>query len=483
MKTKTKNAHRITTLCLLMASAGVASPALALNGATPRMNFYNGWDGFEIITQGDNPTGSWSMPGTFDGIGAQAYGNTFRIQVSHETGDATVSEVLLDLNNFKSAINNVMTNGGGNTGGVSFVTSASQAYNRWSNDGGATWTNTTDTSNTSFFRFCSSQSFLPNTFGPDRGFVDDIYITGEEGGTQRLFALDINNRDFYQLSGVTGSAPGGIGGIRLDSWENAALIDTGETEHVALMLSPDGGTARMQLYIGEKGKDVNGNPSNDFLARNGLAYGSYYYFGGSLPGTVGATNNGGFQTSTSGALASSKLEDIDTNPSDPTKVALGDQDSGTFIFDLSLDFSGGSFNAAGSSFALTKIDDQAGNLDVLNNADNIDWAGATTLNGTSFPGGLIFVNEDNSSGEVWMMNPDGSGQIKIASTTVGAESSGILDVSELLGYNPGSILLTDNQGGPSSMTVLINPDATPVPEPTSLALMGLGGLLVARRRR
>lgn len=75
-----------------------------------------------------------------------------------------------------------------------------------------------------------------NTFGTDRGFVDEVYITGAEASNRRLFALDSVNRDLYQLSGTVGSAPGGTGGMPFDSWENAALLYPGETSHVALLL-------------------------------------------------------------------------------------------------------------------------------------------------------------------------------------------------------------------------------------------------------
>ena len=90
----------------------------------------------------------------------------------------------------------------------------------------------------------------------------------------------------------------------------------------------------------------------------------------------------------------------------------------------------------------------------------MDWTAATTLGGSSYPKGLIFVNEDNSSGEIWRLDPDGNNQVRIGSTTVVAESTGIFDVSSMVGYAPGSIMITNNQGFPASMTVLINPDAT-----------------------
>jgi hypothetical protein len=455
---------------LMLALTTLALPSHGLDGNNYQMTTHNNWEGFEIISFRDNPAGDgydYSMPGKFDGIGAQAVGDVLRIQVNHElaVGAATISEVLVELNRFRTAIDNVRSNGGGDTGGIPFVLSARQAYTEWSRDGGTTWNITTNASSTSFQRFCSSQSYVPDTFGPGRGFADPLYITGEEISRGRLFVLELESSRLYMLTGVTGSASQTNGGMPMDSWENAALIDTGETNHIALLLAPDGGTRRMQLYIGEKGKDLDGLPSDSFLARNGLAYGSYYFLIDTLPEPLGTVStNGTFSRLSSAALFSSKLEDVDTNPSDGTRVVLGDQDSGVFTFKFNLDFSGGTFDAASSGFTLTKIADNTSGQNMLGSADNVDWCGATTLSGTNYPEGLIFVNEDNSSGEVWMMNPDGSGQSLIASTIPSAESSGILDISTLLGYYPGSIVLTDNQKTPfDSLSALINPDASLLP--------------------
>lgn len=440
--------------------AAFPTTTLALDGGTLRVNPDNGWKAFEVISQNNNPSGdgySYSMPGTFDGAGAYMIdSNTLRVHVNHETSDASISDVDIDLAGLQTAISNMINNG--NTGGVSFVNSARQAYDRWSSNGGSSWTNTSSASNTSFSRFCSSQAYAPNTFGNNRGFVDQVYITGEEVSSGRLFALDSIGRDFYQLSGVTGSAPGGIGGMSYDSWENAALIDTGETDYVALLLSPDGGSSALKLYIGEKGKDASGQNSGSFLARNGLAYGSWYYLNSSLPGNVGNSNNGSFDTSSSGALAASKMEDVDTSPSNPTQVVLGNQNYGVFTLDFNLVFSGSGFDAGGSSFSVTKISSSSGGSNSVNGPDNVDWTAATTLGSNAYPNGLIFVNEDNSSGEIWQMNPNGSNKVRVGQTTVGAESTGIFDLSEFVGYPPGAVLISNNQGSPSSMTVLINPE-------------------------
>ena len=476
-----KRLTRILATGLASTAFPFADAAMALDGGTLRLTTFNGWQAFEVISQGEDPAGdgfSYAMLTTFDGAGAWLVEPTIlRLQVNHETTDAAVSEVNIDLGSLKTAIQNVIDTG--TTGGVSFVQSARQAYDRWSSDAGASWTSTSDTSTTTFSRFCSSQSYAPNTFGTDRGFVDEVYVTGEEFATDRLFALDSLNRDFYLLSGVVGSAPGGTGGMPFDSWENAALLDTGETSHVALLLSPDGGSQRTQLYIGEKGKDTSGSASNSFLARNGLAYGSWYYLNATYP-TLGNTNNGTFDTTAAGALSSGKMEDVDTSPSNPTQAVLADQTSGVFTLDFNLVF-GPSFDAGASSFTITTISNTSGGLGSLNGPDNIEWSDATTLGGTSYPDGLIFVNEDNSSGEIWEMQPDGSGKVLIAQTTISGESTGIFDISHFVGYLPGSILITNNQGVPASLSVLINPDAVEVADPpanvpslhwTGLAILG-----------
>ena len=453
-----------STILLLIGQFLLATSAFALDGGTLRLNTYNGWKAFEVITAGDNPAGdgfSHSMDTFFDGAGAWLPDPaTLRVQVNHEVLDGSISEVNLDLAALQTAIANVIS--GGSTGGVGFVVSARQAYDSWSDDGGSTFTPTSDTSNTDFSRFCSGQAYAPHTFGTNRGFVDEIYITGEEFAvTERLYAIDSLNRDFYEISS-TGGGPGARAGIPEDSYENVALIDTGETAHIALLLSPDGGTQTMRLYVGEKGKDSSGSASSSFLARNGLAFGTWYWLIASYP-TLGNTNAGSFSASSAGALTSDKIEDVDTSPGDPSRVVMGDQTSGLFSFDFDLVF-GSDFNSGASSFTITMIANTSNGTGNFGQPDNVDWTDATTLAGTPYPDGLIFVNEDNALGEIWQMLPDGTSKVRIADTTISGESTGIFDVSVMVGYLPGSILITNNQGTPASMSVLINPDATLLPD-------------------
>jgi hypothetical protein len=432
-------------------------PAWAINGGTPYVIPRNGWKAFEVITAGNTSVG-YTMPDEFDGLGAWLPdASTLRVEINHElVPGAVVSEVNLNLANFQSAIRNMI--GSGSIGGVTFVDSAQQA-----------WTSTVGVSDTSYSRFCSSQSYVPNAFGANRGFADNIYIMGEEVAGGRLFAVDLGSRTLYQLSGVTGPAGGGNNGIPTDPWENAALLDTGETDHVALLLSPDGGSQSMKLYIGDKGKAADGSPSTSFLAKNGLVYGHNYYLnmnGVSVipPATGSPATSGTFGTSASNPVSIFKLEDVDTNPNNGTQVVQGVQETGLFTYDFNLVFSGGTFSTAASTFSLKKIQEQHNDLDgQFGDADNVDWTMATTLGGVNYPNGLIFVNEDSDTfnGETWMTTPTaGAATALIADTygTAGTETSGILDISKLVGYKAGSVLLTTNQGV-GSLTVLINPNA------------------------
>jgi len=92
-------------------------------------------------------------------------------------------------------------------------------------------------------------------------------MTGEEVSGGRLFAIDLANRDFYQLSGVAGSASGGLGGMPFDSWENAALVDTGNTSYVGFCQALAGDR------VGEPGSRSAGpTPAGAQRARRRIAF-------------------------------------------------------------------------------------------------------------------------------------------------------------------------------------------------------------------
>jgi hypothetical protein len=415
----------------------------------------DGWRAIEVITEGDRPRGSsWRLPGSLDGLGAFLVddGSTLRIEVNHELSKkATISEINLDKGRTMQAIANMVR--GNTVGGVEFVKSSDMAYDKWTQNNGESWraANLND-GGSGFCRFCSSQAYEANTFGENRGFQDRLYITGEECDDGRLFALKAATRDLYQVSGITGHVQdgSGTGGMPFDSFENAALIDTGDTQHIALMLSADGGTETLRLYVGKKDVDEYGQPQKDsnFLARNGLLYGEWYYLG-STRSTGSQTWSGEFVTDKSDAYRAEKFEDIDTNPSNPRQVVLAESNSGVYVFDFFLLFGNGEggsfFNKQDSHFTMKRISDE--NFGGRS-PDNVDW----TRNDK------IFVNKDNEEGGIWYMNVKGEDKRRIGTSKTGSESTGILDISHFFDYPPSTVMLTTNQGEPSSMTLLLSPD-------------------------
>jgi len=121
--------------------------------------------------------------------------------------------------------------------------------------------------NVNFDRFCSGTSYEVNSFGSDRGFVDCLYLTGEEASGGKFYALNQNIRALWEVPDF-GQAP----------WENGALIDTGITTHVAFILMSDTSSSPgepIRLYIGEKGVDSNSDGEVDLLERNGLKAARY----------------------------------------------------------------------------------------------------------------------------------------------------------------------------------------------------------------
>lgn len=119
---------------------------------------------------------------------------------------------------------------------------------------------TTEKDFTSFQWFCSGSIHKPNKFGNNTGFADQLYIFGEEApvewGHGRFFAL--HDTTLHLISGVGSgdavSVQGGMNGLPEDALENMAMVDTGETEHVVLVCSPDYGSKALKIYVGKKGE-------------------------------------------------------------------------------------------------------------------------------------------------------------------------------------------------------------------------------------
>lgn len=348
-------------------------------------------------------------------------------------------------------------------------------------------------------KLCSSNLFVPGTNHSGSGPEEPVYLTGEEwpygfGGT--FYALFPDERILWPLPEL------GYG-----SWENAACVDTGESEHTALLLADDFYQAPLYLFMGKK------IPNGNRLERNGLSKGNLYVFkpdnnvrtpsgfhgsGATLTGhwhpvpvrsSLPSDNSietdalGYYPAGTlramavsSGAFRFSRPEDIDTNPSDPTQAVFAStgaghlfpQDNWGTIYLLQTHFTfdpiSGNMDPQSSSISVTiAYDGDARDRDRgIRSPDNVEWS----------PSGRIFIQEDHASylepfaglsaieASIWSMDADGGrrrrsaainrfpsfGTTDIHSHIPGAwESSGVLDVSHEFGSPPGSLLVVSVQ--------------------------------------
>lgn len=457
-----------------------------------------------------NPTsaGAFSPVGTLDGLGAFSLNaNTVRVFSNHEieipnTGSGGYPYTL--------ANGTVITKGGAR---ISYwdidkttrrVVDGGLAIARMYDRTGTVVTSTAQLELGGLDRTCSSALFEPNLWGTGRGLVDRIYIMGEEtstafghphGGT--MWALDTSNGDLWALPDM------GRG-----SWENAALVDTGTTTHVAFLLGDDAQARPLYLYVGEKSTA----PGANFVERNGLKGGQLYVWkttnGNTTPqqfNGTGATRTGtwvavnarnianagtaghdaqgykndttlGSEASGLGCFLFSRPEDLSTSPTDGSIVAFTSTGRGsvypldnwgdTYILDI--DFNASAVPTAGNIRILYDGDDAGGGQfmspeEGLRCPDNLDWA----------DDGFIYVQEDqaNQTGSfgaagfetsIWKLNATTGAAVRITQTDrstvlplgstdtnpgdVGNwESSGIIDVSSLFGEAPGELFLFDLQ--------------------------------------
>jgi hypothetical protein len=471
-------------LAVSLVSVLMPNRAHALDGATPlEITPYNipgtDWRLLELYTGGNDISAiadsGYTQKTLFDGIGAYAHdASTTRVVFNHEiSGNASISYLDLNTPNLKNWI------------AANTATPASPVAQRI----GTAYTSIVGSAALS--RFCSSTLFEPNRFGPGNGFASRAYLTGEEVGGGSIYATDLDpaSPTFRRMFECSPILPTG-------SWENIAQFDTGRTDKVGLVLLEDAGsssagTAPMRIWIGNK-RDVNGNGSMDFLEANGLAEGQTYYWipsgtGTAAPSRYTATGNsitGTWSTSNTGAMMFTKLEDGAVSPHSGSLVGFNCQDQGTFTMQLNIAFAGANLDTATSSATIALLLEEAldgGAATGFNNQDNLDWS---TPN-------LLFTQEDGDNQEIWQLNPASGNAnrdaLAIARVTGGAgEASGIVDVSALLGYMPGSILLTDTLSGTladNQLVLMVSPTAQLVPEPASVLLTLATSAALVRRRR
>jgi hypothetical protein len=442
----------------------------------------NGWSTFPVLTQGDavrlaggrrGERFAWTEDDrNWDGLGAyQSDGDTLRVLVNNETANGRVNRVDLNVPRLKSwierrVVGNTTTNQKPRPLGL--IEGVRRAWDTVaSGDGTLT-------------RPCSGNVWEADTFAPGMGFADRLYLFGEETFGEEpwghICVIDTATDTLYEVPDVGG--PG--------SWENATPIDTGRTDTIAILLGEDrgeavDGTAPLTLYVGLK------NPSGSFLERNGLVGGKNYTWDadgtsvtdGTMGGGIFARNNdvatGTWRLSSTEAVLFSKAEDVHTNMQ-PSSAGFGrqgvvaSQGEALFLVDfLTTNFVAGDLAA-----------DQRSDVRVLfeQRTDHGDGSGATGLFGgmdnmTWCADGTLVVNEDDGEGDVWrirvddlladyragVLDPSGENvyQLLDADAIPGidvTESSGVIDISAHLGYDPGLVFLTNGMGDTADQLVM-----------------------------
>jgi hypothetical protein len=212
------------------------------------------WQTEPVFTIGETTAAGYTPPGIPDGMGAFDRGDTVQILSNHELSADDGYPYLL-------ASGAMLT--GARISSLSFakdsrkLVNVTPAFDRIFNRAGQLVDDAADLEFSGLNRLCSAVSFRAG----QAGFVDDIFLTGEEtyGGTE--FALDVATGTLWAVPWMGRAA-----------WESVAALELPAINdaHVALLIGDDRGDAPLLLYVGDK--QAGGN----FLERNGLARGRLY---------------------------------------------------------------------------------------------------------------------------------------------------------------------------------------------------------------
>lgn len=528
-------------LGVLVVMALAAPRASAVGFVTSERPMINGSNGFAtqpIFTVGEVING-YRPPGILDGLGAvELNASTVRVYANHETGNSV-------------GYYNTLANGTQIRGSrISYfdiekssktITGAGLAYDTIIGRSGSAVSSVTPINGLT--RLCSGGFHLA---GANTGFVDNMYLAGEETLNGTAYALDPATNVLHAVPALGKFA-----------WENLTPLKVNDPTKVAVVIADDSDTEPMYIYVGDK----NGVGDGSFLDRNGLKQGKIYAwvsdtgekadsqfkgaFGTNLQGTfkevehfnLAKANTPGFDAqgyadwntiSTNAAAVNafefSRPEDVHVNPLNPSQLVLAatgnvigvDQDNGgssTNKYGAIYQFDFDVTNLAGITAGVTILHDSDHARDTtgmtpLRSADNLVWA----------DNGMILIQEDRSvtatefgqfnplEAGILLLDPTTGNLLRVATidqtaipagqgviNTLGNwESSGIIDVSSLFGYPAGTLFLGDVQahaltsGSIGGSTNLVQGGQlfflAVIPEPATVSLLGLAGLLIGRRR-
>lgn len=531
MFTKTLIAAAVTATLTLsafnaQADQGISSSADSyIKGIAPGVSFTS------IFTTGD-AIGGYQMGGIPDGLGAYDNGNgTFTVLMNHELGGtsgvtrahgakgAYVSEWVINKSDFK------VVSGGDLIRNV---------YGWDSN----TQQSLANSAATSFNRFCSADlAPITSLYNASTGLGTQsrIFMKGEEGGANGFavatVATGADKGNAYVL-GKMNPATNGSGINAVGGWENLLANPIAQNKTIVIG-NNDGGTGVMNnalaLYVGNK--QATGSEIDKAGLTNGVTKfiqiaGNATEINSNTDRTTGIADGTRFGLSDTASTKFSRPEDgawsddgktyyfATTDQLDKTDVAGGTQKGGTRVWSMSFDDisnpdAGGTINVV---FDSTKVAGGLGN-NKPNMFDNM----------TVTKDGKIILQEDVGNaehvGKVWEydiatksirvlgefdrtlfgdLKADGS--FVAGLYTKDEESSGVIDVTDILGKNDGAkyYLLTSQIHASAASLGLTNPTAlveggqlnmmrvaaVPEPETYAMLLAGLGMLgTIARRRK
>ncbi len=497
----------ITAPMILALAAGAANAQFVGPSTTtvpyvlPTPGYGNGITTTSIFTVGDT-IGGYRMVGIPDGLGALGNGNgTFDLFMSHELG-GTVGAVRAhgQTGAFVSRWN-IGTDLTVNTG-RDHNTSSADAY-EWT---GAGWSNAPSPAQR-WNRFCSSDLAAPSAyrFG-SLGTDARIFMNGEEAGAEgRAYA--------HIVSGAATNQTWALPHLGRFSWENSVASPFAQQKTVVIG-TDDSTPGQVYMYVGNKtatGNDIeragltNGNlygiRVNGLAAENrGAAPAPGTRFDLFNHGDVSNTTGAALQGASAGAGVTEFLRPED-GQWDPRPGHEND-----FYF-VTTDRFNNSSQVGRSRLYRMSFDDitnpeAGGTLTALLEGDE---GGNMFDNMTIDSHGRVLIQEDiggqDALSKIWIFDIDSGsfGEVAAFNPTFFApgapgfltrdeESSGIIDAKDILGDGwflldaqahyaiPGELV----EGG-QLLAMYVNPSI--VPAPGAATLLGLGGLLVARRRR
>jgi Bacterial protein of unknown function (DUF839) len=439
---------------LLNRAGSVTTPMLIEAAGGPDLSFR------PLLTIGESTKNNYIPTGILDGLGAFDNRNgTFTVLASHELSSSNgygyhlpgmnAGEELTGARISRFTVTKDIDNDPSN-GFQSQVTRGALAYREIIDAAGQVVTQASQL-NGGLNRFCSGSFVQRASFGAKRGFVNDLYLTGEESSEGLMYALDVHASRLHAVPAL-GRA----------GWENATLVDTGSRNTVAVFLADDS-TAAPLLWVGQKDPS-----SSNFLRRNGLdtTSGSLYTWTPTL-GSIGTAAGDASLADSADLLACSlgtdltgrwvlvgsgtqvaswneatlkaqvkapggnaalaglqlsRLEDIHTNPQDGQQLVLATTGNADFsgadrygnlmVFDFSNTFTpAGTITTGESSLRLVYDGDRLGGLarqEGIRNPDNLTWSAD----------GNLYVQEDRSvsggtadgqfgaiEASIWKLNP------------------------------------------------------------------------------